>query len=416
MGILDKVLFHAKRELQLNAEYYKRQQEERRLLSPKRPVGSISAKTKGELLLIDAKHRAAEINRSETFEDFEMSFTKLVDSLQQLMWINEKANISMFGLTPRKNLERILSNMEATINDFIERARRRIVYFGKNQAEEYESLAQEIENSNTFCAFLTPLNRENISLLHAEAEKLRKEQYEAEQLQKQAEEEKVLQLRAKAEKLKKEQYEAEQLQKRKEEERELKRKNQAMLNEIGKTPIDLTSLDAMEVIVAMEAKISLLYKLFLDNTYSPEQGKKLFLSFRDACQSSTLPLAAEVRLESLLAEYEPRFSDETPMYAIDHMEGHDFEQWCAALLKKNGYTNIEITQGSNDQGVDIVATNNDIRYAIQCKCYSSDLGNTPVQEVHTGKAIYRCHVGVVMTNRYFTAGAKQAAEATGTLL
>ena len=44
------------------------------------------------------------------------------------------------------------------------------------------------------------------------------------------------------------------------------------------------------------------------------------------------------------------------------------------------------------------------KYAIQCKCYSSDLGNSPVQEVHAGKSMYNCHVGVVMTNRHFTSG------------
>lgn len=101
---------------------------------------------------------------------------------------------------------------------------------------------------------------------------------------------------------------------------------------------------------------------------------------------------------------------------IDSMEGHQFEHWCADLLKKNGFTSVEVTRGSGDQGVDITAIKDGINYAIQCKCYSSNLGNTSIQEVNTGKTIYHCQVGVVMTNRYFTANAKQAAEATGTLL
>ena len=66
--------------------------------------------------------------------------------------------------------------------------------------------------------------------------------------------------------------------------------------------------------------------------------------------------------------------------------------------------------------VDILAKKAGIKYAIQCKCYATDLGNKPVQEVNTGKTIYHCHVGAVMTNRYFTEGAKQAADATGVLL
>lgn len=109
-------------------------------------------------------------------------------------------------------------------------------------------------------------------------------------------------------------------------------------------------------------------------------------------------------------------SAEYELQKIDHMEGHQFEYWCAQLLKRNGFDEADVTQGSGDQGVDIVAVKDDIRYAVQCKCYSSDLGNKPIQEVNTGKIIYRCQIGAVMTNRYFTAGAKAAAEATGVLL
>jgi Holliday junction resolvase len=101
---------------------------------------------------------------------------------------------------------------------------------------------------------------------------------------------------------------------------------------------------------------------------------------------------------------------------IDGMEGHDFEYWCAGLLKNNGFSNVEVTRGSGDQGVDIVAEKGGIKYAIQCKCYSSDLGNKPVQEVAAGKSFYHCQVGAVMTNRYFTAGAKELANANGILL
>lgn len=102
--------------------------------------------------------------------------------------------------------------------------------------------------------------------------------------------------------------------------------------------------------------------------------------------------------------------------SIDFMEGHQFEHWCAALLQKIGFVNVEVTQGSGDQGVDVLAEKDGIKYAIQCKCYSSDLGNKPIQEVNTGKAIYHCQIGAVITNRYFTQGGKEAAKATGVLL
>ncbi len=101
---------------------------------------------------------------------------------------------------------------------------------------------------------------------------------------------------------------------------------------------------------------------------------------------------------------------------FDDLEGLEFENWCANLLKNNGFINVEVTRASGDQGVDILAEKGEIKYAIQCKCYSSDLGNSPVQEVHAGKSMYNYHVGAVMTNRHFTSGAKELAKATGVLL
>lgn len=104
------------------------------------------------------------------------------------------------------------------------------------------------------------------------------------------------------------------------------------------------------------------------------------------------------------------------LYKTDVMSGRDFEYWCAYLLQRNGFTSVEVTQESNDQGVDIVAEKDQVHYAIQCKCVSNDLGNKPVQEVYAGKEIYGCQVGVVMTNRYFTSGAQKLAEKTRVLL
>lgn len=102
--------------------------------------------------------------------------------------------------------------------------------------------------------------------------------------------------------------------------------------------------------------------------------------------------------------------------AIDGMEGHEFEYFCADLLQKVGFSEVTVTPGSGDQGVDVLAAKDGIKYAIQCKNYASALSNTPVQEVSAGKQFYGCHVGVVMTNSTFTPGAIQLAAATNVLL
>ncbi len=101
---------------------------------------------------------------------------------------------------------------------------------------------------------------------------------------------------------------------------------------------------------------------------------------------------------------------------IDNMEGHDFEYYCADLLRKNGFENVEVTQGSGDHGIDVLAEKDGIAYAIQCKCYSSNIGNAAVQQAHTGKSIYKKDIAVVLTNRYFTAQAKEEAAVLGVKL
>lgn len=130
--------------------------------------------------------------------------------------------------------------------------------------------------------------------------------------------------------------------------------------------------------------------------------------------------AAESRYCSGCGQEIPAFPGAVPveveLMRADMLDGHAFERWCADLLWRSGFTGVTVTQGSGDQGVDVLAEKDGVRYAVQCKCYSSDLGNGPVQEVNAGKLIYHCHIGAVMTNRHFTAGAKEAAAATGTLL
>ena len=101
---------------------------------------------------------------------------------------------------------------------------------------------------------------------------------------------------------------------------------------------------------------------------------------------------------------------------FDSMEGHEFEYFCAELLRKNGFVNVEVTRASADHGIDVLAEKDDITYAIQCKCYSSNIGNSAVQEAHTGKSLYHRDVAVVMTNRYFTEQAKSEAKALGVKL
>lgn len=100
----------------------------------------------------------------------------------------------------------------------------------------------------------------------------------------------------------------------------------------------------------------------------------------------------------------------------DGMDGFEFEEYCANVLKLNGFKRVRLTGGRGDYGIDILAEMNDITYAIQCKCYTGSVSNKAVQEAYSGKSFYGCMVAAVLTNSYFTPAAKETARKISVLL
>lgn len=110
----------------------------------------------------------------------------------------------------------------------------------------------------------------------------------------------------------------------------------------------------------------------------------------------------------LCRNFRKRYSDRM----LDEMEGLDFEYYCADLLRCHGFVEVEVTRGSGDYGIDILAQKDGVTYAIQCKRYSAPVGIKAVQEAYAGRDYYDRMVGCVLTNQYFT---KAAVEAAGKL-
>ncbi len=92
------------------------------------------------------------------------------------------------------------------------------------------------------------------------------------------------------------------------------------------------------------------------------------------------------------------------------MDGLQFEHRCAELLRYRGFHKVTVTKGSGDQGVDILAQKNGLKYGIQCKYYSHPVGNKAIQEAYAGADFYDCDAAMVMTNNTFTRAARELAE------
>lgn len=92
----------------------------------------------------------------------------------------------------------------------------------------------------------------------------------------------------------------------------------------------------------------------------------------------------------------------------DGIDGIEFENILEKLFTKMGYL-VKTTKRSGDQGADFLLEKNGHKTVVQAKRYINKLDNTPVQEVVAAKYHYQYNDAMVVTNNYFTAGAKELA-------
>jgi restriction system protein len=97
---------------------------------------------------------------------------------------------------------------------------------------------------------------------------------------------------------------------------------------------------------------------------------------------------------------------------IDTMSGVEFEQYVAAVFRGLGYE-VSTTKATGDFGVDVVATKNGIRTAVQCKRQGTPVGGAAVQQVVSGAAMHVCNSTAVVSNRSFTRAAQKLAGVHG---
>src|SRR5258708_822756 len=90
---------------------------------------------------------------------------------------------------------------------------------------------------------------------------------------------------------------------------------------------------------------------------------------------------------------------------VDAMDGFKFEHYVAALLQHQGYTHVQVTQASGDYGVDVVATKNGQKWAVQAKRFVGPVAQEAVREAVAGCNYYHCQRSMVVTTSHFTAHA-----------
>lgn len=97
------------------------------------------------------------------------------------------------------------------------------------------------------------------------------------------------------------------------------------------------------------------------------------------------------------------------------MDGRQYEYYCGDILKKCGWL-VTVTQGSGDQGVDVIAEKEGLVVAIQCKKHNQPIGNKAIQEIFAGRAHYKAHIAVVCSSSGYTNSAQQLANSLRVIL
>lgn len=97
---------------------------------------------------------------------------------------------------------------------------------------------------------------------------------------------------------------------------------------------------------------------------------------------------------------------------IDQMTGFQFELYVARLYQHRGYSTT-VTKGSNDLGVDVIASRSGERLAIQVKRHSKKVSRRAVSDAVAGMRHYGCNGAAVVTNNYFGPGATALARSNG---
>ena len=92
-----------------------------------------------------------------------------------------------------------------------------------------------------------------------------------------------------------------------------------------------------------------------------------------------------------------------------HKKGIKFEKHCMEILKQHGWE-VKETPNTGDQGVDLIASINDLRICIQCKYHEKAIGNKAVQEISAGKLFWKGTHAIIVSKSGFTKSAHQLAK------
>jgi HJR/Mrr/RecB family endonuclease len=113
-------------------------------------------------------------------------------------------------------------------------------------------------------------------------------------------------------------------------------------------------------------------------------------------------LVDNIRIKTRFKSGEKWRSDREILAGLRKMDPSEFEEYVAGLFSKLGYQ-TEVTGGSGDGGIDVIARKNGVENYIQCKKYKNKVGPSMVRDFYGAMADHLAKgKGFLVTTGYFT--------------
>lgn len=142
---------------------------------------------------------------------------------------------------------------------------------------------------------------------------------------------------------------------------------------------------------------------FVENVIAPKIGNLQYFGY-----SAYGPICSLI--DKATAGYQNTFQSFSP-----EMDPLGYERLVSDRLRDLGW-DARTTVATGDQGIDVIAEKDGRKLVVQCKLYSSPVGNKAVQEVIAGKTFEQADLAAVVSNATFTPSAKQLASSAGVFL
>ena len=133
----------------------------------------------------------------------------------------------------------------------------------------------------------------------------------------------------------------------------------------------------------------------------------------DLVNDDSITDALDDAINFILDNATPDYNDSENSLTDDFNE---YELLVAEYFNQAGWEATTTPKGA-DQGADVLASSpNNLDAVVQCKLYSSPVGNKAVQEVLAAKVYYDAQLAIVVSNQQYTRSAMQLADSSDVIL